>query len=84
MGSDHPNTLNAVLSFVLSQNIDRLLLFWDECDRTRIMRELAMLLLPCTADRARRYLESSSSFQLFSGLTAAQHKRAPKFDWTEV
>lgn len=84
MGSDHPYTLNAVLSFYLSQNIDRVSTFFDECDKMNFTRELAMLLLPCTKERAEAYLASSSSFQLFSSLSAAEHKGADKFDWTQV
>lgn len=84
VASDHPNTLSALLSFVLSQNIDGIMLDLDESDRTSFLREIALLLLPCSKERAAAFLASSSSMQMFSGLSLAAHKRAPKFDWTQV
>lgn len=83
VGSDHQNTLLAIVSFYLSQNIAGAFLTIDEGDRARL-DELAMLLLPCRAERAARFLASKSCMQLFSSLSKGQWARAKKFNFDEV
>ncbi len=78
---DHNNSMQALLSFVVSQNIDGIHLIIDEADRTKFDKWLAMLLLPMSAERAAEFVRSHDCIKLFRDPTV---HRPPPFDWSKV